>query len=316
MSRRVLVLGSSGFVGRNLCRTLGQHPALGSVVRHVRDESEIDPTLASWDQPLVLDLATASAAELRGLLERAAPQIVVNCTGATAGDARLLHEANVVVVENLVRMLSGHPEIHLVQMGSAAEYGLTEMGRSVHESDPARPVNTYGSTKLAATSHLLDAAQSGVITATVLRVFNPVGPGAPPQTLPGRARGCVEQAQLDGANEVHLGSLAGFRDYIDVRDVAWAALAAGVTPLANARVFNVGRGEAVQSRVLVQHLAQVAGFGGEVVENTAGSDRSGGLAWQQADISAIQQHLPWVPRYSLEEAAQSLWAGEREVCAT
>ena len=65
--------------------------------------------------------------------------------------------------------------------------------------------------------------------AVVLRVFNPVGPGAPEESLPGRVAAELRRALASGA-EVRLGSLDAVRDFVDARDVADAVIAAAAGP--------------------------------------------------------------------------------------
>ncbi len=315
MSRRVLVLGAAGFVGRNVCEMLDGHPSIAVLLRHVRNSEEQAALGAAGDDAAVLDLIEAGADGVVDLLASTGPDVVINCTGATVGDEALLHAANVTVVEHLVAAMRGNHAVHLVHLGSAAEYGLTSGARAVRESDAAHPANDYGWSKLRATGCVMAAAATGAITATVLRVFNPVGKYAPSQTLAGHAADELVAAMRHGSDELHLGSLEGARDYVDVRDVALAAIMAGSTPLSSGQVFNVARGEATRSRALVSHLCVAAGFEGRVVESEPGSVRSEGLAWQEADLAAIHTALPWRAHFSVADAAQALWASRREVCA-
>lgn len=303
-------------MGSNLCRVIASHPGLGSVIRHVRTSTDdVALPYSACDLTVALDLLRASTRELRLLFEHVSPHIVVNCTGATVGDEAALEAANVLIVERLLAVLVERPGVCLVQMGSAAEYGVTEPGRPVSEADMPNPGNAYGSSKLAATRLVLDAVADRGLRATVLRVFNPVGPGAPDQTLPGRALRELRMARAADHPEVRLGSLDHFRDFVDVRDVAWAALAAAATPASSGHVLNVGRGEAVQSRELVRSMARAGGYHGSIVESARGSNRSAGLDWQQADITSITRVLPWVPRHSVADAAAQMWEIDREVSA-
>ena len=50
-------------------------------------------------------------------------------------------------------------------------------------------------------------------------------------------------------------------------------------------MLNVGRGEAVHTRHLVENLAAIAGFKGRIIESDDGSSRSSAVPWQRADIS-------------------------------
>jgi nucleoside-diphosphate-sugar epimerase len=106
---------------------------------------------------------------------------------------------------------------------------------------------------------------------------------------------------------VDFGPLSTYRDFVDARDVAWAALIAAATLANEATVFNVGRGEAVLTRTLVTELATVAGFDGAVRESRVRPTRNTEIFWQQADITAIRARLGWSPRYSLRDALESLW---------
>ncbi|HET8930187.1 MAG TPA: hypothetical protein VFN21_05970, partial [Acidimicrobiales bacterium] len=113
---------------------------------------------------------------------------------------------------------------------------------------------------------------------------------------------------------VEFGPLSSYRDYIDVRDVAWAVVASGGSTSARGGLFNVARGFAVQSRLLVKMLARAAGYEGPIIESEAQPLRSGGLVWQQADIGAARDVLSWTPRFSLADAIVSLWNDRLEAC--
>lgn len=127
---------------------------------------------------------------------------------------------------------------------------------------------------------------------------NPVGPGAPPAGLPGRIAGLLRAAGPDPDAVIRLGDLSAYRDFVDVRDVARAAVLAATSPGPLPHVLNIGGGRAVPVRELVRTLARTAGFRGRLEEDGGGSARSGAVSWQCSDIAAAGEGLDWRPRTS------------------
>jgi nucleoside-diphosphate-sugar epimerase len=197
------------------------------------------------------------------------------------------------------------PGARLVHLGSAAEYGPGTPGRRVTESGATAPAGPYGATKLAGTV----AVTASGLDAVVLRVGNPVGPGAPPTGLPGRVAALLADAGRDAEATLRLGDLSAYRDFVDVRDVAEAVALAATAPGPLPPVLNIGGGEAVPVRDLVRTLADAAGFRGRIVEEGAGgSARSADVSWQCSDITAARDALGWRPTRSLGVSLEALWA--------
>ena len=97
-----------------------------------------------------------------------------------------LWQANVESVAALLEaMRVAAPGARLVHLGSAAEYAEVPDGRTDEEA-PLVGSTPYAAAKLAAFRLASDAAESGIDT-VVARVFNPIGPGMPATSLPGRA---------------------------------------------------------------------------------------------------------------------------------
>lgn len=307
---RVLVLGADGFLGRHVARALtagsGIAEALFSAGRRHPPRHHF-PVPGTWVE---LDLVEDSERAIGRMIERVKPSAVVNCVGAMAGSPAELRRANLLAPSKLVDVLTGGFPARLVHLGSAAEYGPLRWPVAVAETTEARPASEYGATKLAATQLVSQAAEDGRLSATVVRVFNPVGAGASASTLVGRAALTVRDALWTRAKAVELGPLDTWRDFIDARDVARAVLSAAM-PSEAARVpsiLNVGRGVAVSSRWLVHELARTAHFEGEILERAEPSPRSALVAWQEADITAVRAALDWEPVYSLTEALGEVWS--------
>ncbi|MER6347348.1 NAD-dependent epimerase/dehydratase family protein [Streptomyces sp. NPDC001595] len=293
---RILVLGATGYLGGHVVARLRALPGTRVLVGG-RSPAGAD---------VAVDLASDRARDLATALASAAPDAVVNCAGATGGDAVTLAEVNARGPAVLCAALrEAAPAARLVHLGSAAEYGPGAPGLRVTESAATRPAGPYGATKLAGTV----AVTSSGLDAVVLRVGNPVGPGAPPTGLPGRVAALLADAGRDPDATVRLGDLSAHRDFVDVRDVARAAGLAATVPGPLPPVLNVGGGDAVPVRELVRTLAEVAGFRGRVVEEGAkGSARSADVSWQCSDITAARDALGWRPAHTLEESLEALWA--------
>ena len=305
---RIVVLGARGFIGSHVARLIVSQPDLyrGVFVSRRPFDASRSSSLAHWSS---CDLVKATEAELVHLVEHSRADAVINCVGATEGERARMLQLNLLLVAKLVSALSSGPA--LVHLGSAAEYGPSAEAAPVRESGVARPAGYYGATKLAATEFVNCAATSGDLRGAVLRVFNAVGAGSPPWTLVGHAVAALREAMASRRPNLSLGRLDAARDFIDVRDVAYAALAAA-SKLAQgegAMVVNIGRGIPVSSRWVVARLAEIARFEGKILEEEEDtSPRSGNSSCQWADITAAGKVLGWRPRYLLADALTEAWA--------
>ncbi|MFG2721776.1 NAD-dependent epimerase/dehydratase family protein [Streptomyces sp. NPDC048416] len=292
---RILVLGHSGYLGGHVARELRALPGVQFIGGGRGPSAD-----------LAVDLATITPGPLAERLFSFAPDAVINCAGAVGPQPVALAELNARAPAVLCAALrEAAPTARLVHFGSAAEYGPTGIGERVTEQSAARPTTLYGATKLAGTV----AVTSCGLDAVVLRITNPVGPGAPAAGLPGRL--ARQLRDLGPRSSVRLGDLSAHRDFVDARDVAHAAVlaATGGTPLPP--VLNISHGQAVPVRELVRELAHAAGFRGRIEEDAAGSVRSSDVPWQCSDPGAARTALGWSARRSLADSVAALWAAVR-----
>ncbi|MFH8409683.1 NAD-dependent epimerase/dehydratase family protein [Streptomyces sp. NPDC018019] len=298
----VVVLGATGFVGRHLCAAFA---AAGWAVTGVARGT---PAVPPPYRTVALDLVRAAPERITRLLAECGAQVVVNAAGAVWGvgeDEMAL--ANTVLVRRLVAAVAALPDRpRLVQLGSVHEYGPGPR-RGITEDTPARPVTPYGRSKLAGGLAVLEAARAGRVDGLVLRVSNVSGPGTDPVSLLGRVARHLTAAS-PGA--LRLAPLLAHRDFVDVRDVADAVLAAAGSP-ATGRVVNIGGGRAVPVRDLVTRLTELAGRGTEIVEAPAPGGRPPEAEWQRMDIGLARTLLGWRPRRSLDDSLRDLLAEAR-----
>jgi nucleoside-diphosphate-sugar epimerase len=291
-----MVFGAGGFLGGRICTLLAE-----------RGIEHRAMTRSTGDPHQRFDLATDHYCALDAQLGRYKPTVIINAAGGTHGDVRDLTLGNVVAVEALLSSMRSHANnARFVQIGSAAEYGGAPHGTSQDEQAELRPGAAYGFTKLAGSELVLRAYRNGA-DAVVVRSFNISGPGSPASTLLGRVI-----RQLGTTDTLEMGSLDAWRDYIDVRDVAEAVVAVATADEKLPPVLNVGSGQAVLARDVVNRLVELSGTDTKVVESVVHPGHAGSPAdavpWHQADTRLIAKHLGWSGKISLDQSLTDTWA--------
>jgi nucleoside-diphosphate-sugar epimerase len=254
---------------------------------------------------VALDLVQAEQAELVELLRSYQPTAVINCSGAVRGTTGEMMRTNVASVHSLVSASRiAAPAARIVQLGSSAEYGAQDEQRPIAEDAQVRPSSPYGYSKLAATQLALHARTQG-LAVTVLRIFNVSGPLSPTSTMLG---GVV--AKLRSGDPLIVDSLNGWRDYVDVRDVAAAAIATTQTADAPPLV-NIGSGHAVRTGDWLKRLIEISETRAEPVEGAdperTHKSSATEVSWQCADISLARRTLNWSPQVTLDQSLRDTW---------
>ncbi|RAY12717.1 NAD(P)-dependent oxidoreductase [Actinomadura craniellae] len=295
----VAVLGATGCVGGGAAAAFAR--AGHRVVAVARGRAPV----ARADTFVPLDVAAAAPGDLAGLLESEGVDAVVNATGGwLSGDAENEH-AHVRLVENLIEGLALLPRpVRLVQLGSIHEYGPVPEGRPIDESVEPRPETAYARTKLAGAEAVLRATRAGRIDGVVLRAVNICGPAVTPASFLGAV---VRRLRAAPPGEpVELEVVRARRDFLDVRDLAAAAVKAATLPVTG-QVINVGRGEAPTMREIIALLFTAAGFPADGVRERAGRVESRGGDWVLADITLAGKVLGWEPRIGLPDSLKDMW---------
>ncbi|MFA3879441.1 NAD-dependent epimerase/dehydratase family protein [Streptomyces sp. MMCC 100] len=263
-----------------------------------------------------LDLLGAAPDEIAAALAACGADVVVNAAGrAWRADEAEMAAGNAALVERVVAALAvlPGPPVRLVQLGSVHEYGAGAPDGATGEDHEPAPVTPYGRTKLQGTQAVLRGARERGVDGVVLRLANVIGAGVPEGSLFGRVAGhLAEAARADARGEqadaLHLPPLRAARDLVDVGDVTGAVLAAATVPgtAVTGRLINVGRGEAIPMRGLIDRMIALSGLEVPVVESSGAQTSRTDVARQCLDVSRARSLLGWRPLRSVDDSLRDL----------
>jgi GDP-4-dehydro-6-deoxy-D-mannose reductase len=216
MSRRALITGATGFVGRILTAHLAERgwDTVGWGYPPGPDALPCD--LSDRDQ---VRAAFAQSGQVTHVFHLAALTFVPDALRAPAAAMRVNYEGTVNLAETLC---AESPESRLIYVGSAEVYGPPQ-SLPVTEDHPLRPANPYAISKAAADHYCAYLTRSGALDVVRMRPFNHSGPGQSDQfVLSSFARQVAEIEAGHHESILRVGNLASARDFLHVNDVVRA----------------------------------------------------------------------------------------------
>ncbi|MEU6235352.1 UDP-glucose 4-epimerase GalE [Kitasatospora sp. NPDC047058] len=314
-----LLTGGAGYIGRHVVHQL---VAAGERVAVLDDLSTGDrsrlPSGVTLVEGSTLDRAALDAAlrahGVRGVLHFAAKKQV----GESVERPFHYYRENLTGLQNVLEAATGAGVKRFLFSSSAAVYGMPDV-ELVTESAPCAPMNPYGETKLAGEWLVAAAGRAYGLSTVSLRYFNVAGAASPeladdgvfnlvPMVFERLTAG--RAPRIFGADYPTPDGTC-VRDFIHVADIASAHVAAarrlaedpeGETSL----VLNIGRGEGVSVREMLDVIGKVTGYdtAGEIAPR-----RPGDPARVVASAELIRRELGWTARYGVEEMVASAWEG-------
>ena len=210
-------------------------------------------------------------------------------------------EVNVVGTQRVLDACAAHKVPRVLFISSGAVYA--DKDSALVEGDPLAARDVYSAGKLAGETLVSRMANQGTFRATMIRLFNVVGPR---ETNAHLLPELVAQVAR-GENRVELGNLHTLRDYVHVQDVAQALMAVGLREQdGQTEIFNVGSGRESSVVDVVHALARACGQPLQV-ESVASKRRGVDRLTQLANISKITALTGWTPRYDLAQAVEAVW---------
>lgn len=291
--KSVLVTGGAGFIGSHLSEGL---LARGYKVRVldslIYGDRQAVPAAAEFIQGDIRDLSTCqrAAAGMDGIFHCAA----MSRSGPSQEQIEVCTGANITGTQNMLLAARDAGARRFIYSGSSTYYGNRPPPH--RESDPPDLLNIYGLTKRTGEQYCLMFDKDFDLPCLVLRYFNVYGPRQPETGAYALVLGIFLRRHADKqVLEIH-GDGKQRRDFVHVRDVVTANIAAFESPL-RGEIFNVGSGQSISVKELADmispHQVHVEG-------------RKGDSAATLADISRIKAQLGWSPEISFAEGLKEL----------
>lgn len=293
--RKVLVTGASGFIGSHLCARLHR---LGAVVHGVSRTTRHNDNVSKWWH-LDLDDETAT----RQLVADVRPDMIFHLASLVTGkrDMELVLPALRGNLLSTLNLLIGATESgcgRIVLTGSLEE--------AEGDAACATPASPYAAAKSAASAYArMFQALYGtpVVTARLFMVYGPDQKDhaklVPYVTL-SLLRGEAPQL-MSGAREV---------DWVYVDDVVDAYLALACRQGIDGETVDVGSGELVSVRAVVEQLADISGSG---VQPQFGSVADRPMERVRvADVEQAYRLTGWKAKTSLAEGLRQTFAWYRD----
>jgi UDP-glucose 4-epimerase len=321
MAERVLVTGGAGYIGSVVASQLlakGYEVIVCDNLSHGSEEA-----IPAGAKLIVADTADRSALD-RIFQEHAIDAVMHFAAFIEAGESMQHPEKyfrnNTVNTLTLLEVMLAHKVNRLVFSSTAAVYGTPDR-TPIEETDPLRPTNAYGESKLLVEQMLAWFNRIHGLRYSCLRYFNAAGAAGAqgedhvpeshliPLTLQ-VALGKREYISIFGTDYPTPDGTC-VRDYVHVADLASAhILVLDALRQHEKLIYNLGTGRGFSVREVVETIRRVTGHPIPVREV---GRRPGDPAVLVARSESIKQALHWRPQFpELESIVRSAWGWRQE----
>ena len=202
--------------------------------------------------------------------------------------------SNIVGTQNMLLAARDAGVKRFIYSGSSTYYGSRPPPH--REGDPPDLLNIYGVTKRVGEQYTLLFDQGFDLPSLVLRYFNVYGPRQPETGAYALVLGIFLKRRAEGkVLEIH-GDGRQRRDFVHVRDVVAANIAAYESAV-RGEVFNVGSGTSLSVKELADLIS---------ADQVHTEGRKGDSLATLADISRIKAALGWSPKITFTEGLKEL----------
>jgi UDP-glucose 4-epimerase len=221
-------------------------------------------------------------------------------------------EVNFEATSKMLKSLKKHNIHKFIFSSTAAVYGSPDHSFPVDEDSPKNPISPYGASKLAAEGEVVKFLAIPNNVGTSLRFFNVIGAAAP-ELMDNSIENLVPiviNKLKAGEPSVVFGTDyptpdgTCIRDYVDVRDVARAHLAAA-NSAAMPPAMNIGTGRGVSVKEVIRLVCSAFSHNEATVLES--DRRAGDPAFLCADVSLIKKSIDFESNISIEESIKSLF---------
>ncbi|WP_031024698.1 UDP-glucose 4-epimerase GalE [Streptomyces sp. NRRL WC-3725] len=312
-----LITGGAGYIGAHVVRAMTEAGERAVVYDDLSTGiAERVPDEVPLVRGSVLDaerLARALAGhEITGVVHLAAKKQV----GESVDRPLHYYRENVEGLRVLLEAVTAAQIPSFLFSSSAAVYGMPDVAL-VTEETPCRPLSPYGETKLAGEWLVRATGRATGLATASLRYFNVAGAAGPELADTGVSNliPMIFERLTEGAAPRIFGDDyptpdgTCVRDYIHVADLAEAhvAVARALRSAPGADLtLNIGRGEGVSVREMVDRVNAVTGYDRPP---TVTPRRPGDPARVVASATRIATELGWRAKYDVQDMITSAWEG-------
>ena len=297
MTNRLLIVGGTGFIGRNLSIKAVKQ-GYNTVVLSLNQPNY----LQKINGVRYLQADITNFTQLKQQLGTDDFEYVVNLSGYIDHCCFLDGGRNIINthfggIQNLLQILDWGKLKRFIQIGSSDEYGNLPAPQT--ENMREAPISPYSLGKLASTQLLQMLNRTEGLPVVILRLFLVYGPGQDERRfLPQIIKGCL--------SDTNFATSAGeqLRDFCYVDDITGGILSSFTNDMTNGQVINLASGVPIAVRKVLEYVQNTLKKG--TPEFGKVPYRKGENMSLYADISKAKLLLEWEPLVIIEEGIEKV----------